>query len=251
MDKYYSDSTYKVEAMRISNNFFSLKCDNNNSDYVVVFLNDLSRLPYEELIHWKGYNIAPDARMALSYSYYNTMVLGNWSHGAETLDLFFKERFAEYVKKWNCKFKWDLFKPLNDIQKHVFKGLHIPTTENISTFINQIEGLALILIDSLNDRELSKNITIEKEDKSIAKFQKHLAQHNCPSTEIIEFFRNLQSLRSGITKAHRFSKNNKDAIKAMKHFEIEADLSNCIKSSERLFMDSIYTLNTLMIHFNL
>ena len=96
-----------------------------------------------------------------------------------------------------------------------------------------------------------ERISIEKEDKSIAKFQKYLAQHNCPSTEIIEFFRNLQSLRSGITKAHRFSKNNKDAIKAMKHFEIEADLSNCIKSSERLFMDSIYTLNTLMIHFNL
>lgn len=37
----------------------------------------------------------------------------------------------------------------------------------------------------------------------------------------------------------------------MTHFGINEDLSNCIESSKRLFMDSIYTLNTLISNFGL
>lgn len=252
LDKYHQNPDCEVKAMRVSNRFFSLKCDNNNKDYVVVFFAHLQELPYEELLHWKSHNIAPEEYMKLSASFYETMIEGRWSGGAETPDLFFKERFSEFSKLWKKKFHWDLFKPLSEIQQHLFNGLHTPTAENISVLINQIEALALILIDSLNVAEISKNITIEDNDAGITKFDKYLKVNNCNCAKIIEFLRNLQSLRSGITSAHRFSeRKSKDAKKVMKHFGINEDLSNCIESSERLFMDSIYMLNTLICHFEL
>lgn len=252
LDKYYGDPDCEVTAMRVSNRFFSLKCDNNNKDYVVVFFAHLQELPYEELLHWKSYNIAPEESMKLSTSFYETMIEGRWSGEAEMPDLLFQERFTEFTRLWQKKFNWALFKPLDKIQAHIFTGLHIPTTENEKSFIDQIESLALILIDCINDREISKYIESEKKENSITKFEKYLQFSNCHDVQIIKFFRNLQSLRSGITKAHRFSKkSSKDAIKAMKHFGINDDLSNCIESSERIFLDSIKTLDILVKNFEL
>lgn len=252
LDKYYQNPDCEVKAMHVSNRFFSLKCDNNNKDYVAVFFAHLQELPYEELLHWKSHNIAPEEHMKLSASFYETMIEGKWSGGAETPDLFFKERFSEFSKLWKKKFHWELFKPLSEIQQHLFNGLHTPTSENISVLVNQIEALALILIDSLNLAEISKNITIEEKDTGITKFDKYLEAKNCNCAKIIEFLRNLQSLRSGITSAHRFSeRKSRDAKKAMKHFEIKEDMSNCIASSDRLFMDSIFMLNTLIYNFEL
>ncbi len=251
LDKYYQNPDCEVTSMRVSNMFFSLKCDNNNKDYVVVFFAHLQELPYEELLHWKSHNVAPEESMKLSKSFYEAMIEGRWSGGAETPDLFFKERFVEFSKLWKKKFSWELFKPLADIQAHIFTGLHIPTTENEKSFIEQIESLTLILIDSINVEEISKNIELAENEGSITKFEKFLKTLGCPDENIIQFFRNLQSLRSGITKAHRFSPNNKNTRKAMEHFGIEEDLSNCIASSECLFKDSICTLNTLICHFKL
>lgn len=251
LDKYYQNPDCEVTAMRVSNMFFSLKCDNNNKDYVVVLFAHLQELPYEELLHWKSHNVAPEESMKLSKSFYEAMIEGRWSGGAETPDLFFKERFVEFSKLWKKKFSWELFKPLADIQAHIFTGLHIPTTENEKSFIEQIESLTLILIDSINVKEISKNIELAENEGSITKFEKFLKTLGCPYENIIQFFRNLQSLRSGITKAHRFSPNNKDARKAMEHFGIKEDLSNCIASSECIFKDSIYTLNTLIYHLKL
>lgn len=251
LDKYYQSPDCEVTAMRVSNRFFSLKCDNNNKDYVVVFFAHLQELPYEELLHWKTHNIAPEEHMKLSASFYETMIEGRWSGGAETLDLLFKERFAEFSQLWKKKFGWELFKPLADVQTHIFTGLHIPTTENEKSFTEQIESLTLVLVGCINVKEISKHIVIIEEDSPITKFGKYLKTSRCPDVNIIQFFRNLQSLRSGITKAHRFSPSNKNVIKAMKYFGIKEDLSNCIASSERLFRASIDTLNTLIDYLKL
>ena len=50
--------------------------DNNNDDYVVVFLNDLRVLPHKEQLYWKHHNIARRPGMGISRSYYDTMIMG-------------------------------------------------------------------------------------------------------------------------------------------------------------------------------
>lgn len=247
LDKYYNAPEYCfVDGFRVSTNFFSLKIDNNNFDYVAVFLVNLSSLPYKEQLYWKSFNIAPTDTMSLSKTYYQTMIEGRWVNGSEMPDLVFKERFKEFSHLWNKKFGWDLFKPLDKIQTHVFTSLHIPTTNNISTFCNMIESLTLILIDSLNDSEITKKIELAKDDRSITKFEKFLAINHKQTPELIEFFRNLQTLRSGMTKTHRFSKK---ALTAMAYFNINDNYSNLTDVAKNIYLKAICTLNTLLEKF--
>ncbi|GAB3020815.1 hypothetical protein GCM10027051_27690 [Niabella terrae] len=42
LNKYYNNpQKYQVDGFRVKSNYISVKMDNNNDDYVVVFLNDL------------------------------------------------------------------------------------------------------------------------------------------------------------------------------------------------------------------
>ena len=252
LDKYYNDSTnYKVDGFHVTNKFFTLKIDNNNENYVAVLLVELSNLPYKEQLYWKSFNISPNSDMKFSNSYKKVMFEGCWNNESETADLFFKDKYKDFTKKWKNKFGWDLFKPLHENQKYAFESLHIISkNNNIDDFCKQILSLTLILIDSINDKELSTKIDYEEKDKSIGKLEKYIISFGYDETELITFLRRLQDLRSGITTAHRFSdRKSRTAKKAIKFFNINNDFSNLIEVSNRIFRDCIHTLNTLERYF--
>jgi hypothetical protein len=171
LDKYYNNpSKYKVDGWRISSNFFSLKIDNNVSDYVPVFLIELGTLPYKEQLHWKQYNIPP--QRGISNTYYQTMIEGNWAEHPETPDLFFKHKYEQFNLNWEKKFGWKFYKPLSKEDQHLFTSLHIPTSNNVKSFCEQILSLVKITIDRLNEKEFSKNLLAEDGDKGINKLDK-------------------------------------------------------------------------------
>jgi hypothetical protein len=241
LDKYYNDpQKYEVDGWHIKSKFFTLKIDNNNEDYVAVFLIELGYLPYKEQQYWKYYNIPP--QKGISHAYYQTMIEGNWVDHPETPDLFFKHKFEQFNKKWEAKFGWRLYKPLAKKDEHIYKSLHIPTSNNVKSFCEQILSLTKILIDRLNEAELAKQITFDKNDKGITKLEKFLAVHQMQIPDMISFLRHLWNLRSGLL-AHSFSNSNDKCKEAIKYFDIRDD--NYMEVAKDIFKKSIFTLNTL------
>lgn len=241
LNKYYNEpNKYKVTGWRVSSDFFSLKIDNNIDDYVAVFLTALGVIPYKEQLHWKQYNIPPKNK--ISHSYYETMVLGKFVDYPETPDLLFKARYKEFNKRWEQKFGWKLYKPLSPEDEHNFVSLHIPTTNNIKAFCEQVLSIVKITIDSLNEKEIKKGLKLEEKDRGISKFDKFLKSKDCDIPDMIKFLRSLQDLRSGLI-AHRFSKSNKNVKRALEYFEIKDD--NLVEVATDIFIKSIRTLDTL------
>ena len=78
---------------------FTLRCDNDHNDYVVVFLRDIQDLPYREQCIWKGFNITPDGR-TFSKLFQKTIIEGKWNGVAQSIDFVFRDLYKTFVAKW-------------------------------------------------------------------------------------------------------------------------------------------------------
>ncbi len=245
LNKYYNDpNKYEVDGFHVKSKFFILKIDNNVENYVPVFLIELGMIPYKEQLHWKQYNIVPQKGM--SSSYYKTMIEGNWAQHPETPDLFFKYKYNEFNEKWHKKFGWKFYKPLSKQDEYLFTALHIPTSNNIKSFCEQILTIVKLTIDRLNEAEFAKHIILDKNDRGITKLEKFLSSHDMEIPDLITFLRKLWDLRSGLL-SHSFSNTNKDCKKAIDFFQIKDD--NYLEVAKEIFIKSVYTLNTLEKRF--
>ncbi|WP_343624117.1 hypothetical protein [Flavobacterium lindanitolerans] len=241
LNKYYNEpAKYKVDGWRVSSSFISLKIDNNNDDYVAVFLVELSTLPHKEQLHWKQYNIPP--QKGISATYYKTMIEGSWVEKPETPDLLFKHQYEKFNKDWEKKFGWKFYKDLASEDQHIFTSLHIPTNNNVKAFSEQVLSIIKLTIDRLNEAEIQKDLVLEKNDRGITKVEKFLKSNDVDIPDMIVFLRNLYDLRSGLL-AHTFSNSNKACKKAIEYFGITKD--NYTDVARDIFIKSIYTLNTL------
>jgi hypothetical protein len=245
LDKYYNDPRkYKVDGWHVSSAFFSLKIDNNVAEYVPVFLTELGMMPYKEQLHWKQYNIPP--QKGISQTFYQTMVKGDWAKYPEAPDLYFKQKYELFSHSWEKKFGWKFYKALAKEDIHIFTSLHIPTKNNVKTFCEQILSLTKITIDRLNEKEFTKSMPAQKNDRSITKLDIFLKSNGVDLPEMITFLRMLWDLRSGLL-SHSFSNANKACKEAIMYFDLRDD--NYVDVATNIFVKSIYTLNTLETKF--
>lgn len=241
LDKYYNNPRkYKVDGWHISCPYFTLKIDNHIENYIPVFLRELSSLPHKEQLHWKQYNIPP--KKGMSPQYYRTMIEGNWINHPGSIDLFFKSRYKSFNKSWGDKFGWPFYKPLAEEDSHLFDALHLPTTNNVKSFCEQMLTITKLTIDRLNEKKISEGITLDDKDRGITKLEKFLKHKSFEIPDLINFLRNLWNLRSGLF-SHTFSNANKDCQKAMEYFGI-TDI-NYVEVAKTIFERSLNTLNTL------
>jgi hypothetical protein len=170
------------------------------------------------------------------------MIEGNWVEHSETPDLFFKEKYVQFNQKWEKKFSWKFYKPLAKEDEHIFTSLHIPTSNNVKAFCEQILSISKLTLDRLNEAELAKNITLAPNDRGITKLEKFLKAKQMEIPDMISFLRSLWNLRSGLL-AHSFSNTNDKCKKAIEYFKIHD--GNYIEVAKDIFVKSIFTLNTL------
>ncbi len=202
--KYYSYAErFSVEDGYLrAGSKWGLKMDNDHGDRVIVFLGDLGRdLPEAERAYWRTFNIAPDGP-PLSKTAYTRSIRG-WFADPARPDLAFKNHFRFFCDKWRQKSGWDLFVPLGKDDVHHFTALRIPIHNDQGEFDSQVQSLTKLIIDSLNEAELAKGISLPPDAKGISKFEAFLQANNVKAAvDIVKFLRNLQDLRStGV--AHR------------------------------------------------
>ncbi len=236
IDQYRNNPTACIEALRISTRFFSLRCDNDNLEYVSVFLKDLMSLPYEEQQLWKKYNISPSTRTEseLFHSVINGL---NWGARATSPDFRFRDCFNELQKKWQERFGWVLFKPTTGTQQNIINRLVVLGSDNSDNFIDLIASFNLVLSESINVEELDKaGIVYPSGYKSIAKLKHFLSSNGVDSQCFFEFLGMLNSLRSKFSKAHRQGSKKDSILKRCKnYFGINVEYNNYKESSVNMF----------------
>lgn len=246
LQRYHNEpEKYSVEDGALyCQDFWYLYIDNHHPNYVIVFLGDLgNQLPYTEQKIWRAYNVPPDG--GLSEVSYRRAILGEFVDATDPL-LRFKADYKIFQEKWYKKFGWYLFKPVNENDEYHFNSLRIPLSNNFSEFDSAILSLTKILIDSLNESKIAKEIRqpIPDDTKGIGKFELYLIQEGVDGADnIIEFMKQLQRIRSS-SSAHRKSSNfAKDMSK------IGLDLNNLENEFTEIIKKSIQLLDLLNNHF--
>lgn len=242
LTKYYSQpEKYSVEDGYLRcGGMWGLRMDNNHSEFVMAFLGDLGHLSHNEQLYWRSFNVATKEKMSYTA----------WARGFEAKftdpeksDLFFKQKFTSFQEEWEKKFNWKFFRPLAKEDEHHFKTLCVPLTNEQKEFDEQVLSLTKVFIDSLNEKELEKNLTIANGAKGIDKLEAFLNSKKVRFNGLIEFLRNLQELRStGV--AH---------LKGSKYEKVKSAFLIGDKDLSKVFDDimikCIWTLNTLESHF--
>jgi hypothetical protein len=236
--KYYSQpNKYSVVDGAVTcGSLWTLRIDNNHPEHVMAFLGDLGHLACNEQLYWKHFNIAKKGKMSYTA----------WARGFEAKfqnpersDLFFKQRYETIQEKWTKTFGWNLFLQLSDDDKYHWKTLRIPLTNEQREFDEQVLSLTKLIVDSLNEEELAKGLSLRPNSKGITKLEGFLKSRGLEIPQLIKYLRNLQDLRStGV--AHL--KGN-DYANLKQAFGIgEKDLSEVF---DRILIEGIWMLNTL------
>ncbi len=199
LHKYYAKpEMYSVEAGYIRGGQWGLPIDDEHRDHVVVPLGDLGKhLPYDEQLYWKSCNVPPDG--SYSRDWWQRNMLGMWTKTTHP-EFLFKFRFRQFQEAWERKFGWPLFRPLRDDDKHLLATLRIPLNDEQAEFDGQVLALAKLIVDSLNEAEISKLLPNKIDDeKGIAKFERFLTLNGVAAAEpICTFLRRLYGLRHGV-----------------------------------------------------
>jgi len=216
---------------------WSLRMDNDRTDYVVVLLGDLGRLPYSEQKYWRSFNVPPDG--TLSDTALARGVLGQFA-GPMTIDLVFKQEFETCQQHWSTFHGWNLFRPLPPGDQYCYGDLGIPLTDSQREFDAQVGGLTKVLIDSLNDKELESRIKAKEKDmKSIRKLEVYLQESGATSYE------------QHITFLHQLQDVPSHAVAHIKDNRYEKELARlCVNSNDRRIMfGTVLSRATDMIRF--
>jgi hypothetical protein len=197
--KYYNDpNKFSGEDGYLRcGSLWGLRMDNNPTDHVVVYLGDLGQyLDHQEQIYWKLFNVTPGGRQP-SETNFRRAFLAQFADPSAP-DLRFKQDYTQLNEAWTKKFGWPIFRPLHESDGHILQQLHVPITESIGEFEIQLLFLVKLLIDSLNEAELTQACPGGPPDeKGISKLKRYLEDMKYPHTDRdITLLRTLQDLRS-------------------------------------------------------
>lgn len=207
--KYYADpQKYTVEDGYLRcGGLWGLQMDNDHNDYVAVFLGDLGRdLSEAERNYWLSFNIPPDGRRLSKTNFQRSFMAVPTN--PERRDLVFKNDYARFRDDFVLAAGWDLFLPLHQDDEHFFTQLRTLAKDNQLEFDSQLLALTKLLVDSLNESEITQRVpTLSPNDRGITKLEKLFSARGFVAYEAhIKFLRGLQNLRSA-SAAHRKGTN--------------------------------------------
>jgi len=198
LKKYYDNpSKYFVGARELSClDLWNLPLDINEKGLVYVWLGDLGRIPYKEQQHWRQYNVPPEG--GITEHRWKTDFLAEFADPKEPVFLFHRA-YQRAQEHFGAAYGVELFLPLLEEDYYCYSTLHVPVSDEQKELDEQIQYLAKILNDSLNQRSLDS-----KADKPINALESFLTSKvgSREAQKLVEPFRMIQDLRS-YGAAHR------------------------------------------------
>lgn len=197
----------------------------NEEGLVHVWLGDLGRLPEDEQLHWKTYNVLPSG--GLEESFYRSQIEGEFVD-VDTPHFKILQLRKQINELFLAKFGWQLFRDLDEREAYIYQVIHPPLSNELKEFSDQLIYLSKVLQDSLNVSEMSKAVAdrskiTDREGKKISPIQilqvflteifgdTHFVKDLCES------LRNLQRFRSTMS-AHRLDRKAYEKILTEKGF---------------------------------
>ncbi len=236
LNKYYSKpEIYKVEDGIIRcGNLWAIYIDNHNKGYISAYLGDLGRdLPSEqEQYYWRGFNKVIDGHLSEAKFKRDFLSI---PQNSDSPDFVFKQTYVRVNNAFEGKFGWPLFLPLDEQDQYNFETLRVPINNSIAEMDMLILSLVKILIDSLNEKQIVKQLrgSYEKLIGSISKVEAWFAEKQLDEYQTqVKFLRELQELRSSGT-GHRKGKSYHKITKTLnvdKENYVEA-FSNILNST--------------------
>ncbi len=171
--KYFeSPSLFSVSSSYLKcAGLWGLRIDYHRPDQVVVALGDLGRdLPESERLHWRAYNIVPSER-SVSFEHFQSSVLGQWVETSSLAERF-KAAYLRTNRAWEKRWGWQLFRTPTGDDEFLLKRLRVPLNETLVEFENQVLIIAKLLVDHLNERQLTAGLDKIADEKGIAKFER-------------------------------------------------------------------------------
>ncbi len=214
LSKYYADpQKYSVEDGYLRcGGLWGLQIDNDHPDYLVVYLGDLGQdLSENERNYWLSFNIPPGGRK-ISETNFRRSFLAEPTD-PQKADLVFKHQYGRFREDFRKSVGWEFFLSLHQDDEHFLTGLRLMGKDNQAEFDAQLIALTKVLVDSINEKEVSKGIkTLAENDKGITKLEKYFRERGMVGFEPhIKFLRVLQDLRSK-SAAHRKGSNYEKLI---------------------------------------
>lgn len=237
--KYYSaPEKYKVEDGDIYVGDYILRADTNHPDFVIVYLGDLgSDIPFTEQQYWKPFNVLPTGE--ISDTAFRRNFLGQFADPAAE-QFVFKNKYQTLQEGWSKKYGWRFFKPLSQADEYRFGSLRVPLTNTQQEFDQQIEILAIVLIDAINKSEFDKLIKgqepLRRQIQSLELFCKENKIKGYE--EHLDFLHSLYRLRSQ-GASHR--KDSKEYPKIRARFRIDEE--GFINSFRKIISQAISLLD--------
>lgn len=202
-DKYYADSDrYEVsDGYLRASGAWGLRMDDALDNHVAVFLGDLgSDIPYREQQYWRSFNVAPPGSM--SETAIRRSFLGQF-YDSDRIEHRFVASYNRVLRAWQACYGWPLYKPPHEGDAHIEHSIHVPTNAGFGQFDDQIVRLAKLVVDSLNEEEMSTALVNPiKEEKGIAKLERILGQLGIASDPLCADLRRVQGVRTR-SAAHR------------------------------------------------
>ncbi|WP_243896432.1 hypothetical protein [Actinomyces bowdenii] len=239
LQKYYDNSDlYTVSAGRISCGCkWAVDIDNYDSGAVSVFLGDIGRdIPRGDWSHWLAHNVPPTQKMSetnIRLSFLNQSVESpNPEHR-------FKLSYQNLLGVWNERWGWTLYRDATGSDAGIIKRLRIPLNDTDAELRLQLLNLALVLVDLLNEKALSAEISADKNEKGIAKLRRFLELKGYPQVDRdIKLLQKVQQMRSRIA-AHASGSSGAQLL------DSELDGKSPREYIARLMSDATQMLNDL------
>ena len=225
LEKYYHQpGKYKVEdGILWCDSVWYLRIDNHHEDKVCVLLKDLGDLPYQEQSYWRAYNIA--SASGYSETAWRRYFENEWAD-SDRPEHAFQDKYRRLTQVCQENLGWDLLLPLSSGDEYHLQNVRVPATDEQQDFDSLVLGLATILVDSINEKNLK---TLIPKDQHTGKDGRPLrgiqllnnvltvCQADQPDDHIA-FLRKLQNLRSS-GSAHR---KGREYRKAAAQFGVES-----------------------------
>lgn len=136
--------------------FWSLRMDNDHPLHVMAWLKDLGQgLPAAEREHWRSYNIVSDGPPSRTFY---TRNIRAWFADPTMPDLRLKMLYSRINGAWSKQYGWLLWREPEAEDQYVFRQVHVCLDENQSEFDQQNGLAAKLVVDFLNEGEVTKTL---------------------------------------------------------------------------------------------